>query len=101
MKLNFSKLKKNRLPSLKTLRPPIFDVDKFWFVSLGVALVIFLIEALIGFRLMYSQYFENYKESASQENYENLININKLTSAISKRADFLRDQIDLPRDPSS
>jgi hypothetical protein len=101
MKLfNFLNFKKNNLPPLKSLRPPVFDTDFFWFVALGIAVVIFLITALIGFQFFYSQYFESYKQSQSAENYENLIDINKLKSTIEKRNEFLNQEIILPKDPS-
>jgi len=100
MKFTFLKLKKNNLPPLKSLRPPIFDTNLFWFLSLGLCVVIFLITAFIGFKLLYSQYFESYKESKSPENYEELISINQLRDAINKRNEFINQQISLPRDPS-
>jgi len=100
MKFAFLKFKKNRLPSLKSLRPPIFDVDLFWFASLGLCLVILLATALVGFELLYSQYFETYKNSKPIENYSNLININRLKTAVRERNNFTNKEISLPRDPS-
>ena len=100
MKFIFLKLKRNSLPSLRSLRPPIFNTDLSWFVILGLCFTIFLTIALIGFKLLYSQYFESYKESKSTENYENLININRLKSTIDTRNNFINKQISLPRDPS-
>jgi len=100
MKFTFLKLKRNSLPSLRSLRPLVFDTDLFWFASLSLCLVIFIVTALIGFKLLYSQYFETYKQSKPTENYENLININRLKSAIDKRNSFINQQISLPRDPS-
>jgi hypothetical protein len=100
MKFNLLKSKQNRLPSLKTLRPPIFDVDLFWFSSLGIAFVVFIVTALIGFRLLYNQYFENYKQSVSTEGYENMINTDRLKSSIEKRVNFMNEKISLPKDPS-
>jgi hypothetical protein len=100
MNFSFLKIKKNHLPSFKTLRPPIFDIDKFWFGSLGIGLAIFLLAGFIGFNFLYSEYFESYKESRSSENYDNLINVSKLKSAIEKRSNFVNEQISLPKDPS-
>jgi hypothetical protein len=100
MKFTFLKLKKNNLPPLKSLRPPIFDTNLFWFLSLGLCVVIFLITAFIGFKLLYSQYFESYKESGPAENYEELINIDQLRDVINKRNGFINQQISLPHDPS-
>jgi len=100
MRFNFLKLKKNKQPSPKSLRPPVFNVDLLWFASLGMSLVIFLITAFVGFKLFYSQYFETYKESKSIENFESLINISRLKSAIEKRNEFINQQISLPKDPS-
>jgi hypothetical protein len=100
MKLNFLKLKRNSLPSLKSLRPPIFNVESFWFAGLGLCLIIFVITALIGFNLFYSQYFESYKKLESSENYEDIINTNRLKGAIEKRNNFINREIFLPQDPS-
>jgi hypothetical protein len=100
MKLNFLKLKKNHLPPLKSLHPPIFDVDMFWFGSLGLGLIVFLVAASIGLWLSYSQYFESYKKSKSPEDYSSLINIERLKNTTGKRNDFVNQQISLPKDPS-
>lgn len=100
MKLNFLKFKKPSLPSLKSLRPQIFDVDLFWFVALGLFLIIFIITTLIGFKLFYSEYYESYKQIKSSENIENIMGIDKLKKAILKRNDFLNQKISLSKDPS-
>ena len=100
MKFNFLKLKRKGRPSLESLRPPIFDTDLFWFASLGLGLVILIITALIGLNLFYSQYFKNYKESTTAENFENLINIDKLKNVVEKRNNFINQEIPLPKDPS-
>jgi hypothetical protein len=99
-KFNLLKLNKDKLPPLKSLRPKIFDVDLYWYASLGLVLVIFLITAFIGFKLFYSQYFETYKQSSSSQNFENLINIERLKSAIQKRSDLINKPISFPKDPS-
>lgn len=100
MKFNFLKFKKQGLPSLKSLRPQIFDVNLFWFMALGLSLVIFIITGFIGFRLFYSQYSESYKKSGSTENIERTMNINKLKDVILKRNELINQEITLPRDPS-
>ncbi len=100
MKFNFLKLKKDNPPPLESLRPRIFNIDLFWFRSLGLCLVILIITAFIGFKLLYSQYFESYKESESAGDFENLININALKSAIEKRNNFINKEASLSRDPS-
>jgi len=99
MKFTFLKFKKKGLPSLKSLQPQIFDVDLAWFGLLGLCLIILIITILVGFNLFYSQYFESYKQSGSID-VENIMNINKLKSAIDKRNTFINEQISLPRDPS-
>ncbi len=100
MNFDFLKLKKNSLPSLKSLRPPIFYTDLYWFVSLGVCFVIILIMILVGFKLFYSQYIEDYKKSTITENLDSLINVNKLKSVIEKRNNFINKEISLPPYPS-
>jgi anionic cell wall polymer biosynthesis LytR-Cps2A-Psr (LCP) family protein len=99
MKFNFLKLKKNNLPSLKSLRPQIFDVDAFWFMGLGLCAGIVIVTVLVGFKLFYSQYFESYKTS-STENFESIMNIDKLKSSIQKRDNFINQPVSLSRDPS-
>lgn len=98
--LKFLKLKKDALPPLKSLRPPIFDTDLYWFVSLGACLLIFVLTAFVGFWLFYSQYFERYKKDWSAENFENMINIEKLNRVIEKRNEFINKETSLPEDPS-
>ncbi|MEK7635120.1 MAG: hypothetical protein AAB446_01670 [Patescibacteria group bacterium] len=100
MKFTFSKFKKDLTPSLKSLRPPIFDIETFWFMSLSIGFIIFLVTALVGFKFLYDQYFGNYKISVPSENYENIINIKSLESAINKRNTFVNQETLLPRDPS-
>ena len=100
MKLNFLKFKKQSLPPLKSLRPKIFDVDLFWFMSLGISLMIFIITLLVGIKLFYSQYFEAYKETIPTENIEDTMNINRLKSVIEKRNNFINQKISIPKDPS-
>lgn len=100
MKLDFLKFKKNKLPSLESLRPKIFNIDLFWFSSLGLFLIIFIITAFIGLNLFLPQYFEDYKQSGLTKDFENLINIDRLKNAINKRSDFINKEISLPEDPS-
>jgi hypothetical protein len=100
MKFNFLKFKKQGPPSLKSLRPQIFDVNLLWFTALGVCVLIVAITTLIGFSFFYSQYFENYNGSESVGNIENIMNINKLKGAIEKRNNILNQNISISRDPS-
>ena len=100
MKFNFLKFKKNKKPSLESLRPKIFDTNLFWFLTLGLCLVIFIITFAVGLQLFYSQYFESYKKNKPIENSENIINISKLKSAVEKRNNFVNQETLLPRDPS-
>jgi hypothetical protein len=100
MKFNFLKFKKKSLPSLKSLQPRVFDVDLFWFAGLGLCLVIIIITTLIGFNFFYSQYFESYKQSGPAENLNNLINTDRLRTAINKRNEFINKEFSLPKDPS-
>ena len=76
MKLFLSKLNsKESLPSLKSLRPKIFDIDKSWFMGLGLCFLILFVAAFIGFKIFYNQYFETYKNVKSSESYDNIINV--------------------------
>jgi len=101
MKFNFLKPNKSKnLPPLSSLRPQIFDVDRSWFLALGLFIVIIVITGIIGFRLFYYQYTEGYKQSGPASNFKNIIDANKLNSAIQKRGDLINQKISLPRDPS-
>lgn len=100
MKFIFLKLKKKGLPNLKSLKPQIFDIDLFWFVGLGLFLIVVVITGLVGFKLFYSLYTESYKDTKSAENFKNIINIDKLNSAIEKRNNFINQEISVPKDPS-
>lgn len=99
MKFTFLKLKKKSLPTLKSLQPHAFDVDMFWFATLGFCLVIISVTALVGFNFFYSQYFESYKKSDSTK-VENILNIEKLKATLNKRNVFINKQISSPKDPS-
>jgi hypothetical protein len=99
MKFNFLKQKKEHLPSLESLKPRTFDVNMFWFASLGLFLVASAIVVTIGAKILYSQYFESYKKSV-MINSENLINVNRLKSVIEKRNNFINNKISIPKDPS-
>lgn len=100
MKFNFLKFKNKNLPSLKSLRPPIFNIDSYWFFSLGVFFALLVFMALVGFKLFYSQYFEDYKEITVTENSDDPINVSKLKSVIEKRNYFINRETVLPPDPS-
>lgn len=100
MKFDFLKLKRDNTPSLRSLKPKIFDINLFWFSALGLCLIIFITASVIGFKLFYSQYSESYKNKRSPENFGNLINVNRLNSAIEKRNEFVNKEISLPADPS-
>ena len=99
MKLTFLKFKKNENPSLSFLRPPVFNVRKYWAMTLGLSLLIFIVTALIGAKLFYIGYFETYKKQKT-ENYQNIINVKRIKSAVDKRNDFIKTEASLPIDPS-
>jgi hypothetical protein len=97
---NFLKSKNKNIPSLKSLRPLLFDINFFWFLSLVLCSLVLVITFTIGFKLFYSQYFESYKQSSPTENIENIMKIDNLKNAIEQRNEFINQEISLPRDPS-
>ena len=99
MKLTFLKLNRDKSPSLKSLRPQLFNINLLWFICLGVILIMIIIMALIGFNFFHYQYFEDYKNITPSESTD-LINIEKLKNVIGKRDDFINKEISLPPDPS-
>jgi|GEM_PF-2237821 len=92
--------KRDKLPPLGSLRPRIFRVEFFWFVSLGVGILIFIIMVVVGAILFHSQYFETYKESVSEKNLEGIINVTRLKNTIEKRDSFINEDVSVPSDPS-
>lgn len=98
--LNVFKPKTEKVPSLKSLHPPFYNIKLAWFSNLSLFVLIFLITAFVGFKLAYNQYFENYKELQSIENYDDLINIERLKNVVNQRKDFLNQTFVLPKDPS-
>lgn len=93
------KSKKDSLPPLSSLRPPIFDVSLFWFLSLIIALVIVVVTVAAGFWLMYAQDMEDY-QNLSSESYQSPINVSRLETVVGQRNLFLDAESQLPRDPS-
>lgn len=91
---------KENLPSLKTLRPKIFDIDKSWFMGLGLSFLILLVTAFIGFKLFYGQYFETYRNVKPSENYDNIIDTSRLGNVIDKRIGFINKERVSLEDPS-
>ncbi len=100
MNFNLLKPKKEDLLSLKSLRPSAFNADAYWFFALGMFAAILIIMAVVGFKLFYSQYTEDYKETTNTEGLENLINVERLKNVIGKRENFRNKEISLPPDPS-
>lgn len=100
MKLNFSKSGNKSIPSVKSLRPVVFNVGRYWYASLGSLVVATLVFGAVGFWFFYIQYFENSSESKMNENLGNVINTERLKSVIEGRNEFINGQISLPEDPS-
>lgn len=99
MKFNFLKFKKDNSPSLESLKPKIFKADFFWFLSLGIFLIISVVTVFVGVKLFYSQYFESYKKSTTEDS-QNIINVARLNGAIEKRNEFINKEVSFPKDPS-
>lgn len=98
--LNLLKAETKKIPSLKSLHPPFYNVKLAWFTVLGLVVLLFLVSAFIGFKLAYDQYFESYKESQFVEDYNDLIDVEKLKNVINQRETFLNQTLVLPKDPS-
>ena len=97
--MKFLEFKKNNLPEPESLRPAIFDVQHFWFISLVLFFTIFIFTALIGFRIFYSHYSTSHiKDNISEE--ASGINVERLNDAIKNRQDFRDMEIELLPDPS-
>lgn len=97
---NFLKFKKSNIPSLESLRPKIFDVERHWLYAVVIFLACLIAVVAVGFHLFYSVYFETYKKTPPAGSFENLINADRLKSIIQKRNDFINQEIKIPKDPS-
>lgn len=95
--LNF---KKNNEPRLESLRPPLFNVDLYWLLTMGATLLIVVATTTIGLKLFFNEYFENYKKGNTGDQFGELINIQRLERAIDKRNQFMNKPASIPKDPS-
>lgn len=100
MMLSFLNFKKNTVPKLSSVRPPLFNIEKHWFFALGLFFAIFVITFLVGLQLFHTVYFETYKKEPIPEDYAELLNLNRLKSVVDKRETFRAQEVVLPRDPS-
>ena len=100
MKFLTFKSKKDATPSLESLRPPLFDVDSAWVNCILVFFLVILIGAFVGFRFFYYEYNEDYKEESGEENFDNLINVDRLKNSIEKRNSLINQPTPAIRDPS-
>lgn len=100
MKIDFLKFKNKDLPSLKSLRPAVFKVETHWHFILGVAVVILLATFCAGLRFFSTVYFESYKETDAAQDFEHLVNAQRLENTVGKIEDFLKAQLPATRDPS-
>lgn len=100
MEEKLNQTKKIKLPNLKSLRPPLFRVDLFWYLALTLFAVILVITGTIGFRLFYDGYFESYRQEIVIGSLKDPINITHLQKAVETRQDFVGEEITFPRDPS-
>ncbi len=91
---------KTRVPRPSSLRPPIFNSERIWFMMLGLCGAVLLAMVFIGGKMFYSQYFESYKKSGSLEDFENLINVKDLVGAIEQRQNLLDQEIPVSPNPS-
>lgn len=98
--MNFLKFKKKNIPTLKSLRSPVFNVDKYWFIALAVFALIIAITIFIGLNMFFSQYSENYKSTKSEDDFQKIIDIERLKNTIEKRNEFINQEFVSPRDPS-
>lgn len=96
--INFTK--KETKPALNKFRPLLFDIKFYWALSLLVSLAIFLFTALMGFRLFYSEYKEEYKTSSNNSSTDSLISTEKLKKLTEKRNQFINSPSPILDDPS-
>jgi hypothetical protein len=111
VRLNLYYLEKNKMkflginfnrkhtPELASLRLPVFNVTSHWILSLGIFFAILIIVGLVGAKFFYYGYTEGYKQE-TQNNPQNLINVDRLKNTVEKRNKFIIEPVVLPRDPS-
>jgi|SRR3989344_2459545 len=100
MKIALPKFKRNSKPDLNSLHQPIFDVTGRWFLLLGIFVLMLIVVALIGLKLFYSVFFENYKNTDPASDTRENINTTVLLRASKDRRAFLAEPFSAPRDPS-
>lgn len=100
MKFSILKFRKNSGPSLSSLRPVLFDVNKHWFVGLSIFFTLIVITAIVGFKLFSLVYSESYKKETPRDVLENLVDVKTLKHTIEDRNNFIVATSTLPRDPS-
>src|SRR3989344_6226660 len=93
-------LNKKKLPSPKSVRPVIFNIEMRLVLALALFFVILVVTTLVGFRLFHYIYFEQYKKEISPDNFRNLINMEMLNDAIEQRNKNINRGVTIPRDPS-
>lgn len=100
MKFFNLKLRKDKIPSLKSLRMPLFNIELYWLLILLISFLIIFFTVGIGFKLFYNEYFEGYKNTISTEQFGDILNIQRLERVIEKRNEFINASTTIPRDPS-
>lgn len=99
MKFNLN-FKKSNIPSVEFFRKKLFNTQKSWIIILLVFVFLVLTLVFFGLNIFYNQYFENYKKSRPTNDFEGVINVEKLDSLIKKRTNEINKNSLIPKDPS-
>lgn len=95
-------LKKNKQPTIASVNPIVFDIHRSWRRALILSGVLILLGVIVGLKLFWNIYFEQYRNGSSDlvEEIGGDINVNRLTHALERRAMFLTAPTSIPSDPS-
>lgn len=100
MKIFGLKSKSSKKVSIKSLRPSIFDSEGAWLKSLFIFFLIIFVTGILGFWLFYISYSGGYKREGVPENFENLLDVDKLKKVAENRINSVSEDKLLPEDPS-
>lgn len=100
MKLFNLKLSGTKELTLKTIVKKESNVQKYWFLSMLVFVLVFLITGIIALNLFYSVYYENYKNTNSDDKVTSEVDIGSLKKVIDKRSELLNQPTPTIKNPS-
>lgn len=97
--LNFKSASKKH-PSIDSLHKSMFEIKKFWYITMATFFVLVVLFMWIGFRLFSYEYFESYKQEKEEQLPNQIINTTRIKGIIDKRDEMMKKEFEVTRDPS-